>query len=140
MCVWLHSDLFFCTRVGSFDIVNISQWYQKQKVYITDRKKNPHLLHIPRLSTRCGCQVNRIVWTSIITSPDINSLWCKLHIIKSDYMYVISLSNISMKTNFEQISDLFILTKVVQWFESDNILQSHRTHTMLRHLLFFIFY
>ena len=59
-------------------------------------------------------QVEPVVWTSITTSRDSDELWCGLSIQQARpdtksctntvYMYVISLSNISIKANFKQIT------------------------------------
>jgi len=59
-------------------------------------------------------QVEPVVWTSITTSCESDELWCGLFtqqarpagckVLYKHTMYVISLSNISIKTNFQQIT------------------------------------
>jgi hypothetical protein len=57
-------------------------------------------------------QVEPVVWTSITTSHDSDELWCGLYtqqarpdtVLYQHTMYVISLSNMSIKANFKQIT------------------------------------
>jgi hypothetical protein len=73
-------------------------------------------------------QVESVVWTSITTSRDSDELWCGLFtqqtrpdtVLYHHTMYVISLSNISIKMNFNQIASVEL--KCVQYSEGDYIL------------------
>ena len=69
-------------------------------------------------------QVEHVGWTSITTSCDAVSLRNRQDLIQGlvppHYIYVISLSNISIKTNFKQIARVEL--KCVQYSEGDYIL------------------
>ena len=76
-------------------------------------------------------QVEPVVWTSITTSRDSDELWCGLFtqqarpdtVLYKHTMYVISLSNISIKTNFKQITRVELrLTNLYNTLEGDYIL------------------
>jgi hypothetical protein len=58
-------------------------------------------------------QIEPVVWTSIITSRDSDELWCgyftqqarpDIKYCTKHTMYIIGLSNISIKTNYKQIT------------------------------------
>ena len=73
-------------------------------------------------------QVESVVWTSITTSHDSDELWCGQFtqqtrpdtVLYHHTMYVMSLSNISIKTNFKQIARVEL--KCIQYSEGDYIL------------------
>ena len=81
-------------------------------------------------------QVESVVWTSITTSCDAVSSRNRYTVLYHHTMYVISLSNISIKTNFKQIARVEL--KCVQYSEGDYIL-CMTTRYFLRSCLIVLF-
>jgi hypothetical protein len=114
--------MYMCFRGSDFDsFYDLSIWFSATVPTMW------YLIHTHYIHSVL-VQVESVVWTSITTSRHSNELWCGLFtqqarpdkVLYQHTMYVISLSNISIKTNFKQITRVEL--KFVQYSQGDYIL------------------